>query len=267
MKVFFTHDKLETDSRPIVLTIGKFDGMHLGHSALLKCAKEYAKKLDGRLWVLTFINHPQEFFSAGRTFPKLCGLDHRLKLLEEMGVDYTVLIKFTQKFANQTAEQFIQSLHDKIKFKALILGHDASIGKDRQGDSILMHKLANQFGFFLEYVPAFEYEGCVVSSTLVKQAIVEGDLQKTKKLLGRCYSIWLPEGLRKDNGSYRPSAESMLNLCLPPYGKYFAKLKLAKIPSIQAEVLLKENGGQPCLKVFPKKLIDERKPIEIIFTD
>lgn len=199
----------------MVLTIGIFDAVHLGHQALLKTAREIADKQQGRLMVMTFINHPVEVLRPGSTVSKLCTLDHRLALLEKQGVDGVILLEFTRQFAGQTAEEFISAVFSKLFFQALVLGHDARVGVDRQGDSPFMRQLAARLGYLLQFVPPHQHGATIISSSLIRQAVSRGDLAEAQRLLGRKFSI--VSTLSPDFGAYRVD---VLGLCLPPPGEY-----------------------------------------------
>lgn len=217
MEVFSSYHEIPVDWNPLVLTIGKFDSVHLGHSSLLEQARATANRLQGHLCVLTFVNHPIEVLKKGSKIQRLCTPIHQLKLMSESGVDGVLLLKFTKQFAKQTAEQFIDSIYQHRPFKALVLGYDARLGSDRQGETSFMYALGDQFGFELHYSIPYANDGIIVSSSLIREAISCGDLALVEKMLGRKYSI---VAIAAEETDCKIVVASLANLCLPPAGVY-----------------------------------------------
>lgn len=183
MIVYTSEEPLPNTLSPAVLTIGNFDGVHCGHRSLLRQARALATQIGGFLVVLTFSNHPLDVLRPQARISRLCSLTEKLNRLQQEGVDVVILREFTPSFAAQTAEQFLCQLHTALPFKILMLGHDARIGSDRQGNTPAMQKLTVALGFDLQYVAPFELDGKVVSSTLIRQFMADGDLLTAKKML------------------------------------------------------------------------------------
>jgi riboflavin kinase/FMN adenylyltransferase len=221
MEVFSCYKDIPKHLAPIVLTIGNFDAVHLGHCAVLKNAKKMADEINGYLCVLTFGNHPVEVLRPGTILPKLCTQVHKLILLEKQNVDAVILFEFTIPFSLQTAAEFLKTLHSYISFEALVLGHDALIGKDRRGDSAEMQEIATNLGFKLNYVHPYPVNGESVSSSLIRKAIQGGNLDYDEELLGRRFSVLTTVGAISEQ---RISLENVTSLCLPPEGVYSVKV-------------------------------------------
>jgi riboflavin kinase/FMN adenylyltransferase len=258
MKIFSSYDEIPSNFRPIVLTIGNFDAVHLGHCALLQQAKQRAKAIQGQLLVLTFSNHPIEILKPGKVIPKLCTLPHKLGLLEKQRVDGTLLFDFTMTFAEQTADAFLTTLRNHFSFDRLILGHDARIGSDRQTNSLFMQKLAKKHHFALEYIPACMGDGQIVSSSSIRYFIKHGELAAAEAMLGRPFSILT-------TAKHLNHTEFMLNgitdLCLPPAGEYSVMVE-SDIKAQRAQLRLEKN--QAYLKFSNFHTFDQEF-IEVVF--
>lgn len=216
MKIIHDLKHFEPFRQPISLTIGNFDGLHLGHQFLLKHLNKIAKTKDGESVVVTFENHSKAMHS-------ICTSSQKLDFLEKTGVSGTVLFHFNDDFKKQSAEDFLVRLHETIPFSHLILGHDAKFGKDREGTKEYIFDVAKKLNFDVEYLSAFEVDGQIVSSTLIRSLIKIGDLKKVESLLGRKYSIrnQVITGLSKGKKIGFPTANlDVSNLVLPPLGVY-----------------------------------------------
>ncbi len=261
VKVFSCYKDIPSDLAPIVLTIGNFDAVHSGHHAVLKSAKEIVKKVNGNLCVLTFTTHPIEVLKPETFLPKLCTKEHKLKLLEEQEVDLVIFFEFTKTFSQQTAEEFLSSLHDCISFNALVLGHDALIGKDRQGDSLTMHQIAHRLSFLLTYVPPYQIEGALVSSSAIRKAIQQGDLHWAEKMLGRKFSIVS----KVESSSPKDMALiDVSSLCLPPEGIYPVKV-ISDHAEMFAEAIIRKEFPFMELKFAASYVLNSDQILEIIF--
>ena len=208
-------------SSSLALTIGIFDGVHLGHQALLKRLKQVAPQTA----VITFSNHPTEVLrDTGVTY--LTTLSHRLALFERLGIDDTLLIPFSKEFSEQIAENFLITVQQSIPFTHLILGHDALIGHDRQND---LRDVARKLGFSLEYLKPVHVEGHLVSSSEIRQHIRAGNLEAASRLLGRPYSIYATVVRGQGKGGllgFHTANLPVETLALPPLGVYAALVKI-----------------------------------------
>lgn len=203
----------------VALTIGNFDGMHAGHRALLQSLKN----CGGQSAVLTFLNHPSDVLRPEQKTCRICTLEHKLKLLEDVGVDIVLLLPFTRSFSQQTAEEFIRNIRTRCPFTHLFLGHDAVIGKERSGDRAHLKALATIFHFQLDYLDEKTCNGIIISSSQIRSLIRQGLLKEAEQLLDRPYSIYAPvqtgQGLGKKIG-FPTININVDGLCLPPLGVY-----------------------------------------------
>lgn len=274
MKVIDSLDSPLRFQSPALMTIGNFDGVHSGHTALLKHLVQIAKSEGAIPAVFTFTNHPSEILRPSNPTPLLCTYAHKVKLIEQAGIALLIAVPFTDTFAQQTAEQFLKWLHHAIPIKKLILGSDAHIGKDREGNSLKVKTIASSLGFGVEYVPDILQAGKRVSSSSIREAIAQGNLQGASILLGRPYSIYstVIRGEGKGKALGYPTANiSVRNLCLPPLGVYAvdaccegstyrAVANLGTAPTLH-------NKREPLLEVH---ILDQErsfydKTVEIIF--
>lgn len=215
MRIFENLNDFSPSTTPLVLTIGNFDGMHRGHREVLKKAKTLAGA-EGKTVVITFKNHPAEVLRPDQPLCYLCSLPHRLHLLEEFGIDTLILLTFTKRLAQNSAASFVEILRQTIPFTHLVLGHDATLGKDRQGDRPILIALGAKWGFSVHYVEEYRFEAKPVSSSKIRLALLQGDLPLVETLLGRPYSIYGQAKLG-ETGTFRLD---LTGLCLPPQGEY-----------------------------------------------
>ena len=199
---------------PIGISMGTFDGVHLGHQALFNRLRQQVGS-TGSIAALTFSNHPSELFKPHTPTPFLCTVEHKLKLFEAMGIDLVILIAFNSAFSKKPFDSFLQELKDALPFTFLTLGEGASFGKERRGNPDAVKALAPNLDIKVEYLPKTLKEGQPISSGRIRQAIQKGDLSEASALLGRPYSIL--SSYSKKGASYETS---LPHLCLPPDGRY-----------------------------------------------
>jgi riboflavin kinase / FMN adenylyltransferase len=162
----------------MILLVGTFDGVHLGHQSLIRRGKEEGPELT----VLTFNTPPAWHFEPLKKKPMIMTLDERIKWLRHYGVDHILTMDFTDEVASLSAYEFLSDLKKQFPHFKLILGHDAKIGKDGSRDKII--DAANKLGIGVEFLPPTLVDGEIVSSTLIRKAIEAEDLAKAQKLLG-----------------------------------------------------------------------------------
>lgn len=198
------------------LTIGNFDGVHLGHRALLDHLRA-ALPPGGQSLVYTFSNHPSHVLSPLAPIPYICTPEHKLKLLRDAGVDAAVCVPFTLELARTPFDRFLETLKDALDFSILVLGADARFGKNREGDPEKTRQLGRMLGFEVLYLPKYTLSDHAVSSALIRSCIAQGELDQAAHYLGRPYSIYT----KVHNG-----AMSLKGLCLPPTATYRATLEV-----------------------------------------
>lgn len=173
-----------------VLTIGNFDGVHLGHQALLSLLTGKARSLGLPAVVLTFEPHPREYFSPDDAPARLASLREKLLLLAAAGVDRTYVCRFDARFAAQPAESFIDdTLVRGLRTRHLYIGDDFRFGARRLGNFAMLREAGQRHGFGVESMPTLDVAGERVSSSAVRTALAEADLDHAARLLGRPYSI------------------------------------------------------------------------------
>ena len=180
----------EHASQASVLTIGNFDGVHLGHQALLRMLVGRARALGARACVLTFEPHPREYFSPANAPARLASLREKLLLLAANGVDATYVCRFDHRIASVPAERFISDILVRgFDVRHLIIGDDFRFGARRQGDFALLQEAGRHRGFGVEAMHTLELEQERISSSAIRDALAMGDLNRAARHLGRPYSI------------------------------------------------------------------------------
>ena len=173
-----------------VLTIGNFDGVHLGHQQVIKALVSKAKTLNCVAAVLVFEPQPQELFSPDTAPARLCRLRDKYNLLAQLGVQRLICVNFTIKFSQQSAHYFIEHLLvEKLGIKHLIVGDDFHFGKNRQGNFPMLCQAGQKLGFAVSDTASYKMADCRISSTAIRQALEHDDLASAKQMLGREYSI------------------------------------------------------------------------------
>jgi riboflavin kinase / FMN adenylyltransferase len=190
MEVFEGIDNIRRSLKNPVLTIGNFDGVHRGHQTLFRKARERAETLAGESVVITFHPHPLQVLAPGQGPLFITPHERKLELIALCGIDVAVVVPFSSRFAQMSARDFVKALLvDKIGAKAIIVGEDYRFGYGREGDIAFLQKMGEKYGFKVETVSGVEMDGTVVSSTLIRQCIQEGDLREANRLLGHPYEI------------------------------------------------------------------------------
>jgi riboflavin kinase/FMN adenylyltransferase len=175
---------------PVALTIGNFDGVHLGHQAMLSRLKETAKRHGLVACVMIFEPHPREFFAPDRAPTRLTSLREKLELLAAAGVERVQICRFNFDFARISAEDFIvRILQQGLAARWILVGDDFRFGARRAGDFSMLSAFSPKCGFEVEEMPGYTLNGIRISSTAVRDALAAGDLNLVRHLLGRSYSI------------------------------------------------------------------------------
>lgn len=157
----FSFDEVPKLEQPIFLTIGNFDGVHLGHQKLLSELKKRGKSAA----LITFSNHPATFFRPEKSLKLLCTLEERLERIEKMGIDLTLVLSFDKELSHLTYIDFLEKIREKIPFEGLVLGEGATFGKERKGTAENLKKI----GIEAEYIPKIELEGHALSSGQIRK--------------------------------------------------------------------------------------------------
>lgn len=172
-----------------LLTIGVFDGVHLGHKYLISKLKKSAEQENLLSGVVTFRQHPLEVLAPETVLPYLTNCEEKVELLKAEGVDIVVPLTFTAALAGLTAREFTGLLKKHLRMHGLVLGPDFTLGKDREGNVSVLRELGREMGFSVMMIAAMNFFGEVVSSTAIRKYLEEGDLKNVSKLLGRTFSL------------------------------------------------------------------------------
>jgi riboflavin kinase / FMN adenylyltransferase len=175
--------------KEMLLTIGIFDGVHLGHQRLLTHLRDEARRKGRLSGVITFKSHPEAVLSKENQLLWLDDLETRVRLLRDVGIDVVVTLPFSPELAQLTARSFVQLLKDNLKMRGLIVGPDFALGRGREGDAEKLRILGKEMGFSVEVIPAVVLDGQVVSSSAIRKALAQGDVEKVGKLIGRLFSL------------------------------------------------------------------------------
>jgi len=177
------------NSQPVALTIGNFDGVHLGHQALLKELRTSAQERGLQTSVVIFEPHPREFFTPLQAPTRLTSLREKLELFAVMGIDRVHVCRFDKCFAKMSAEDFMVALHMKLSVRFVLIGDDFRFGSGRSGDFALMEKIGLKLGFAVNAVHSVTQDGVRISSTAIRAALLAGQMREAQQYLGRHYSI------------------------------------------------------------------------------
>lgn len=172
-----------------VLTIGVFDGVHLGHQCLLQRLVQKAQHEGRRSAVLTFRTHPRSVIQRGTVVRCITSTEERLRLLRDMGVDLVIPVTFDQEVAQLRARQFAQLLMDRLGMRGLVVGPDFAMGNRREGDIPTLRRLGQEMGFSVEVVEARHIGDIPVRSSVIRQTLESGDVTLATRLLGRPFRL------------------------------------------------------------------------------
>lgn len=175
---------------PLALSIGIFDGVHIGHQSIIKKLNAIARRKNLESAILTFWPHPRTIFNPDDDLKFLNTIEEKIYLLEKKGVQNLFLKEFDEEFRNLTGEEFVkQVLVEKLNVKHLIIGHDHTFGKNRSGDFSLLQKMSSEYDFEVEQVEAVDFKDKHISSTQIRNALLEGNVKEANEMLGYVYSV------------------------------------------------------------------------------
>ena len=210
--------------KPTVLTLGVFDGLHLGHQRIMKTVVERGVAVDAVPTAITFDPHPRAVLHPESAPPLLQTLDQRLANLAVLGLGQTIVIKFDREFAAQPAEDFLRNIvHDRLHAKEVYLGKGFAFGRDRGGNIELLRKLSGELGFVADEVDEVRLRGQRVSSTAIRELLDEGRINLARRMLGRPYGVEgiVIRGNRRGHTIGFPTANlKPHNRVIPRYGVY-----------------------------------------------
>jgi riboflavin kinase/FMN adenylyltransferase len=207
-----------------LLTIGVFDGVHLGHKFLISKLVRLAARQNLLSCVITFRQHPRDLLSPKTKLLYLSTLPERERLLKNEGIDIVVALSFNWELAKLSARQFVSLLQKHLKMRGLVIGPDFTLGRDREGNAALLRSLGEEMGFSVTIVAPKTIDGEVASSTVIRQALADGNMEKVTRLLGRPFSLLgkVTHGEHRGTGIGFPTVNLTVDakMALPPDGVY-----------------------------------------------
>lgn len=229
MKTYKEIKDIKDEMKRPILTIGNFDGVHLGHQAILKKIVSRAKEAGGSSIVFTFEPHPLKVIAPDKDIRLITSCDEKTRLLEDAGVDAVICANFTREFAEQDSDEFVKNvLHEKIGVAEIYIGHDYAFGKGRKGTISHLKELGKRYGFYVGVIEPVVIDDAVVSSSRIRQMILDGNVDNAARLLGRNYALTgiVVKGAGRGRKLGFPTANIELpSELIPKDGVYAVKVK------------------------------------------
>ena len=223
MKIFHGTENANI-ARPTVLTLGVFDGLHLGHQRIMQTVVERARVVGAIATAITFDPHPRAVLYPETAPPLLQTLDQRLANFEVLGIEQAIVIPFDREFAAQAAETFLSNIiHDRLHAKEVYLGKGFEFGRNRGGNIGLLRKMSHELGFFADEVDEVRLRGKRVSSSGIRERLAEGKVNLARRMLGRPYGVEgvIIRGNRRGHTIGFPTANlKPHNRVIPRFGVY-----------------------------------------------
>ncbi|MBW2557530.1 MAG: bifunctional riboflavin kinase/FAD synthetase [Deltaproteobacteria bacterium] len=224
MKIIKNIDNIPKDLTGAVVTIGNFDGVHLGHKEIFRKIVKEAGERNKKSVAITFDPHPQKIIHPERRpFFLLSPLNEKLRLVESCDVDAVILITFSIEFARITAEEFVENiLWERLRLSKLIVGYDYAFGKGKGGNAKFLKLYGRRLGFEVEEIGAVKTSGTIFSSTGIRLAILDGNVKLAAEMLGRPYSVTgtVVKGYRRGTDIGYPTANIKSEKVIPATGVY-----------------------------------------------
>lgn len=189
MKIIKDLKDIERDEKTVI-TLGTFDGLHLGHQQIVETLIKKSKQANARNFLITFDPHPRKVVPGRNDVKLLSTLEEKISIFEKLGLENLFIVKFTSEFSKQTPEQFVEKYFvNGIGLQEIVIGYDHHFGKGRGGDFEMLRELGEKFNFSVTVVPEYMMDGETISSTKIRNALLEGDMLRANKFLGRFYSF------------------------------------------------------------------------------
>ncbi|MEA3329028.1 MAG: bifunctional riboflavin kinase/FAD synthetase [Candidatus Omnitrophota bacterium] len=232
MQVIKGLDKIKRKFKKPIVTIGTFDGVHIGHQKIITEVKKRAELTGGTSVVITFDLHPLRVINFEGSPPLLTSMEHKMKLLDDMGVKKCLLLKFKRDFFTLTPEEFVKkTLVESLKVNEIFLGNNYCFGRGKSGDIKLMQALAEKYSFYLHKMKLIKLNGNIVSSSLIRSFLKQGKLNQAARFLGRPFSILgqVVKGSKRGRLIGYPTANlKPYHEVIPPGGVYAVKVSLGR---------------------------------------
>lgn len=227
MRILRSIPELAEIPGPVFLAIGVFDGVHLGHQAVISSAARHARKADGTAVVVTFDPHPAKFLRPQESPRLLTATQHKIALIRTLGVSHLLVLKFDLELASTSPSDFVRQLAAAARpLQEICVGQEWSFGKNRSGNLALLKDLGAELNFNVVGVEPVTSNGTIVSSTAIRKAVQSGDFETAKRMLGRDYTILgtVEEGKHLGRSLGFPTANlSAHSEQFPPDGVYAAE--------------------------------------------
>jgi riboflavin kinase / FMN adenylyltransferase len=189
MRIIKNLAEIKRDEKSVI-TLGTFDGLHLGHQQIVNEVIEKSNQIDGRNYLLTFDPHPRKVIPGRNDVRLLSTLDEKVEILDNLGLENLYVINFTMEFSKQSPEEFVKKyLIEGIGLAEIVIGYDHHFGKGRDGDFELLQSLGDRYNFSVTLISEYSVDGETISSTKIRNALLAGDVVKARKMLGRKYSF------------------------------------------------------------------------------
>jgi riboflavin kinase/FMN adenylyltransferase len=189
MRLFHGTDNADI-ARPAVLTLGVFDGLHLGHQLILQTVVERARAIGAVPTVITFDPHPRALLHPESAPPLLQTFDQKIEAFQLLGIGQTIVIRFTREFSQIRAEDFLREVvHDRLQAKEVYLGRGFAFGHNREGNIALLREASSRLGFQADEVPEVRLHSQRISSSRIRQLLAEGRVNLARRMLGRPYGV------------------------------------------------------------------------------
>ena len=216
--------------RGSLITIGVFDGVHIGHQALLCRLVENARSRGLLSIAVTFRQHPEQLLAPQKKFSLIEAPDDKIERIRDTGVDMTLILDFDRELADHDAESFVALLRRYLNMNGMVLGWDFALGRSREGSLLKLEELGKELDFSMEVVGAVMLNGEIVSSTAIRQALSAGDIDRANAMLGRPFSLQgeVVKGSHRGTELGFPTANLDIpeNISLPADGVYAARVQL-----------------------------------------
>lgn len=231
MKTIYGLRSMEPMTEPVVLTVGTFDGVHLGHQAVVSRVVSRARASGWRSAVVTFDPHPRIVLGRHEKGRLLSSTAHKLQLIEVLGIECCVVVRFDRSFAELDAGTFVEELLAvKFDLRAVVAGATNRFGKNGSGDAGFLRQCARRLGFEVEVIEPVEVDGTVVTSTVVRRLVTSGELEQAAVFLGRPFSLLgtVVRGATRGRRVGYPTANlDPHNEVVPPSGVYAVRVRLS----------------------------------------
>ena len=190
MKIYKSYQDFSSIPKQSIVTIGTFDGVHIGHQEIIKKLIENTNGNTSESVILTFFPHPRMVLQKGNSIKLLNTIDEKIELLQKNGLDNLIIQPFTKEFSRLTALDFVREILIKnIQTKKLIIGYDHRFGRNREGNFEQLREYGETYGFSLEEIPAQDIKHITVSSTKIREALEKGEIKKANSFLGYNYML------------------------------------------------------------------------------